>query len=221
MNLYVGYRLTGIMFGILSLEACLVFSIPTSSLTPHSTFVPQTTATSTGTVAIQAITLPSPSPTQPVLTAEERTSLLQTHEVVVMIQFDTEATSGLAGQIIAGNIPQADLQQSILTMAGLADGTDWVIPFITPSARFQSHWETALAIHMHNRELLEKWVNGIMDSAMVEQEIQNDLSTISRTVEEVEGILVNEYGFDMQLLIEAREQALAGMRGTPEATPTP
>jgi hypothetical protein len=70
-------------------------------------------------------------------------------------------------------------------------------------------------------ELLERWVSGNMDAAMVEKEIHSDLSTISKTVEEVDGTLVNEYGFDMQLLFEARDQVLAGMCGPPEVTPTP
>lgn len=216
MKLHTFLKLSVLLLGLISIEACLVFSKSEGS--PTANLV---TATPSGTSIPQVTQIPTESPSQTALPDEVRSSLLQTHEVVVMIQFDAEATAGTARQIIAGNIPQSEVPQSVLAISGLADGTEWILPFIIPPVRLQSEWEEALAIHAHTRELLGMWANGTINASQVLNEIQDDLVSISQTVEEVEGILVGEYGFEMQSLIQAREDALAGMRGSLEVTATP
>jgi hypothetical protein len=216
MKLIAKLRLAALLFALLSLEACLV--IPSGEVSPTPPSVP---APPTGTATLRATKMPTATPTQAVLSEEVRSSLLQTHQVVVMIQFNAEATAETAEQIVAGNVPPSDVSQTVLAISGLADATEWIIPFLTPPARLQSQWEAALAVHGHTRQLLERWGNGSTDAAQVLQEIRGDLTSISQTVGEVEGILVGEYGMEMQSLIEAREEALAGIRGLLEATATP
>ncbi len=182
---------------------------------------PSTAATPSSTKPQQATRTPAASPTQTVISEEVRTNLLQTHEMVVMIQFNTESIAVTAGQIIAGNIKPSEVPQTLLTISGLVDVADWAIPFVFPPTSLQSQWEAALMVHVHSRELMGKWQNGDMDALQVQNEIQGDLTSISQTVDEVEGILAEEYGFDMQSLIEAREEALAGIRGLGETTATP
>lgn len=216
MKLVAKLKLTLLLLALLSLEACLVLPSAQGSPTPPSVLAPPT-----GTATLRATRIPTATPTQVVLSEEVRLSLLQTHRVVVMIEFDAEATSENAEQIVAGNVAPSDVAQTVLFFSGQADGTEWIIPFVTPPARLQSQWEAALAVHRHTRELLERWANGSTDAAQVLQDIRDDLTSISQTVGEVEGILAGEYGMDMQSLIEDREEALAGIRDPLEATATP
>ncbi|MCX6036585.1 MAG: hypothetical protein NTW99_01575 [Chloroflexi bacterium] len=221
MKLIAKLKLTLLLLALLSLEACRVLPSAQGSPTPPSVLAPPT-----GTATLRATKMPTATPTQVVLSEEVRLSLLQTHLVVVMIEFDAEATSENAEQIVAGNVAPSDVEQTVFFFSGQADGTEWIIPFVTPPARLQSQWgasqwEAALAVHRHTRELLERWANGSTDAAQVLQDIRDDLTSISQTVGEVEGILAGEYGMDMQSLIEDREEALAGIRDPLEATATP
>ncbi|MFA5873251.1 MAG: hypothetical protein WC832_04735 [Anaerolineales bacterium] len=220
MKLIAKLKFTTLLLALLSFEACLVLPSAQGSPTPPSVLAPPT-GTATGTATLRATKMPTATPTQVMLSEEVRLSLLQTHRVVVMIEFDAEATSENAEQIVAGNVAPSDVAQTVLFFSGLADGTEWIIPFVTPPARLQSQWEAALAVHRHTRELLERWANGSTDAAQVLLDIGDDLTSISQTVGEVEGILAGEYGMDMQSLIEDREEALAGIRDPLEATATP
>ncbi len=178
-------------------------------------------STPTGTSGPRATMLPVRPPTRTPVAEEVRSSVLEMHKLVVTIQFNAEVTAELARGAIAGALPPSDVPQSVIQVSGLADAVEWIVPFIVPEARLEAQWSAALAVHRHTRQLLGRWAKGSATPRQVLQELDQDLASIGRTVDEVEAILATDYGIEMKSLVDARNEALAGIRGVLEPSATP
>lgn len=180
---------------------------------PSPTATPRPSPTKTPTCTPTATSTPVPE--------DMRTILLQTHELMVLVETDAELTLEAARHVEAGEVSETDAPQLIRVIADLADGTDMLVSFAITAGELQSSWVKVLQVHGHTRQVLAEWKGGRMGPEAVIQQMTPDVSAIGHEIDDVENILASEFGLDIMELTQRRAEALQGVRTIFEITPTP
>jgi len=139
---------------------------------------------------------------------------------MVLIQVDVNLLDQLATKVNSGELSGLDAFASLIAAVGVTNAVDQAIPQTTVPLLMKPFWEKAIPIHESTKELLARWYNKEIASIDVLAETPALMKKIDKIMDDCELGLGLIYGFDINEMRKAREEAMNSLADI-FATPTP
>ncbi|MFC2064158.1 hypothetical protein ACFLXB_03570 [Chloroflexota bacterium] len=190
---------------------CAIFLLLFSSCTstnPIPTNNSLKNVTLTNTLLPTSTFTPEPTITKTLIPENEKNALIQTYKIMLFIYMDINMLDQGAKEINSGELSGAESFGYIIGLATLVNAVDKEIPQIKPHDKLNTYWERSLSIHEITKDLISKWFNDEIDSAVVLDEVKPYLAQIENNMSDFEREIENIYGMDADDMKEYRDQAI-------------